>query len=92
MDLMSIKSTLQSNYTSLRNRMTTSSTMGKLLQDLTPLLKGVIDTFFTSCLGLIQVMIVLTILLLDLLIAIQFGLVMWLESLVKKITPDGKKE
>ena len=69
--------------------MTTSSTMGKLLQDLTPLLKGVIDTFFTSCLGLIRVVLVLTILLLDLLVAIQFGLAMWLESLVKKITHLG---
>ena len=53
--------------------MITSSTMGKLPQDLTPLLKGVIDTFFTSCLGLIRVVIVLTILLLDFLTAILFG-------------------
>ena len=92
MDLMSIKSILQSNYTSLRNRMTTSSTMERLLQDFKPLLKGVIDTFFTICLGLIRVMLVLIILLLDFLTAILFGSAMLLESLVKKITPDGKKE
>ena len=51
---MSIKSTLQSNYTSLQNRMTTLSTMVRQQRDSKHLLNGVIDIFFTSCRGLIQ--------------------------------------
>tara|TARA_B100001109_G_scaffold101415_1_gene82729 strand:+ start:4274 stop:4552 length:279 start_codon:yes stop_codon:yes gene_type:complete len=92
MDLMFIKSTLRSNYTSLQNRMTTLSTMARQQQDSRHLLKGVIDIFFTSCRGLIAITIALTILLVDSLMVAMFGLVILLEKLLAKIMPDGEKE
>ena len=89
---MSIKSTLQSNFTSLQNRMTTLSTMVRQQRDSKHLLNGVIDIFFTSCRGLIAITIALIILLVDSLMVAMFGLVMLLEKLVTIIMPDGKKE
>ena len=92
MDLMSIKSILRSNYTSLVNHMTTLSTMVRQQRDWQHSLNAVIDIFFTSCRGLIVITIALTILLLDSLMIVMFGLVMWLEKLVTIIMPDGKNE
>ena len=48
--------------------------------------------FFISCRGLIVITIALIILLLDSLMIVMFGLVMWLEKLVTIIMPDGKNE
>ena len=89
---MSIKSTLQSSFTSLQNRMTTLSTMVRQQRDSKHLLKGVIDIFFTSCRGLIAITIALIILLVDSLMVIMFGLVMLLEKLLVKIMTNGENE
>ena len=89
---MSIKSTLQSSFTSLQNRMTTLSTMARQQRDSKHLLNGVIDIFFTSCRGLIAITIALIILLVDSLMVIMFGLVMLLEKLLVKIMTSGENE